>query len=94
MVDMDLLKRTIEKSGMTVVAVAKKSGILRETLYNRLGGVGEFKASEITGLSNALNLTGAERDAIFFAQEGELNSTRKADAPLDYLFATAEQEVG
>lgn len=75
MVDMQLLEKRIEESGMTVVAVAKKSGILRETLYNRLRGVGEFKASEIAGLSNALNLTSKERDQIFFTNNGELNST-------------------
>lgn len=50
---------------MTVKAVAEKSGILRETLYNRLKGVGEFTASEIVSLSNVLNLSQTERDDIF-----------------------------
>ena len=49
----------------TVKAVAEKSGILRETLYNRLKGVGEFTASEIVSLSNTLNLSPTERDDIF-----------------------------
>lgn len=40
-----MLKDKITDSGMTVKAVAEKSGILRETLYNRLKGVGEFTAS-------------------------------------------------
>lgn len=75
MVDILMLEKAIENSGMTVVAVAKKSGILRETLYNRLRGLGEFKASEIAGLSTALGLTSMERDEIFFAKERELNST-------------------
>lgn len=55
----------ITDSGMTVKAVAEKSGILRETLYNRLKGVGEFTASEIVSLSNTLNLSPTERDDIF-----------------------------
>ena len=60
-----MLKDKITDSGMTVKAVAEKSGILRETLYNRLKGVGEFTASEIVSLSNVLNLSQTERDDIF-----------------------------
>ena len=66
MPDIKMLKDKITDSGMTVKAVAEKSGILRETLYNRLKGVGEFTASEIVSLSNVLNLSQTERDDIFF----------------------------
>ena len=52
---------------MTMKAVSEKSGIVRETLYNRLNGIGEFTASEIVGLSKALNLTIKERDSIFLS---------------------------
>lgn len=65
MPDINMLKDKITDSGMTVKAVAEKSGILRETLYNRLKGVGEFTASEIVSLSNVLNLSQTERDDIF-----------------------------
>lgn len=65
MPDIKTLKDKITDSGMTVKAVAEKSGILRETLYNRLKGVGEFTASEIVSLSNVLNLSQTERDDIF-----------------------------
>lgn len=68
MVDYILLNDKIKDSGMTMVAIAKKSGILRETLYNKIKGTGEFKASEISGISNALNLTTEERDRIFFCE--------------------------
>ena len=64
MPDIKMLKDKITDSGMTVKAVAEKSGILRETLYNRLKGVGEFTASEIVSLSNVLNLSQTERDNI------------------------------
>lgn len=74
MVDYELLNDKIRDSGMTMVAIAKKSGILRETLYNKIKGSGEFKASEIFGLSNALKLTTTERDRIFFVKQCELNS--------------------
>lgn len=65
MVDIELLKNIIENSGMTMSSIASKSGIVRETLYNRLNGVGEFTASEIVGLSKALRLSIIERDQIF-----------------------------
>lgn len=65
MADIELLKNKIESSGMTMSSVAKKSGIVRETLYNRLNGIGEFTASEIVGLSKTLRLSVEERDQIF-----------------------------
>ena len=66
--DIILLKKKINESGMTMVKIALKSGIIRETLYNRLNGKGEVLASEINGLTQALNLSKEERDAIFFNQ--------------------------
>lgn len=65
--DFEKLKKKIEESGMTMVALSEKTGILRETLYNRLNGKGEFHASEIVALSKALGLTKKERDAIFLS---------------------------
>lgn len=65
MLDSKLLKSKIEESGMTVKAVAEKSGILRETFYNKLRGSGEFTASEIVALTRTLRLTRSERDQIF-----------------------------
>ena len=55
MADIKLLKERITDSGMTVKAICEKSGILRETFYNRLKG-GEFTASEIVGLTKTLKL--------------------------------------
>lgn len=65
LVNIDLLRRKFEDSGMTITAIAKKSGILRETLYNRMNGIGEFTASEITSLTRVLGLTKTDRDKIF-----------------------------
>ena len=72
MPDLKLLERIISNSGMTMVSIAEKSGILRETLYNKVRGSSEFKASEIAGLTRALKLTNEQRDAIFFADESDL----------------------
>lgn len=76
MVDMETLARKIKDSGMSFKSVAQKSGMLRETLYNRINGVGEFKASEISALQATLHLTTSERDDIFFKKNSELNSTK------------------
>ena len=67
MTNVELLKSMIAESGMTVTAIAKKSGIERATLYNRLKGIGEFTASEIVNLSNVLRLTKSDRDKIFLS---------------------------
>lgn len=67
MTDVKALREKIRQSGISMTAISEKTGILRETLYNRLAGKGEFKASEISALSIALNLSSAERDDIFFA---------------------------
>jgi DNA-binding phage protein len=66
-----MLRDKISESGMTMVAISQKTGILRETLYNCLNGKGEFNASEMVALSRVLNLSNSERDAIFFACEVE-----------------------
>lgn len=70
MPDIETLKVKMDESGMTMVNIAKKSGILRETLYNRLNGRGEFTASEIISLSDVLHLTKKERDEIFLNSNG------------------------
>lgn len=70
MTDNDLLREKIDESGMTITSVAKKSGIKRNTFYNRLKGIGEFTASEIVNLSNVLHLTKPERDKIFLSSNG------------------------
>lgn len=66
--DIELLKQKIADSGMTVTAISKKSGILRETFYNRLKG-SEFTASEIVALTKTLNLTKEDRDKIFLNEK-------------------------
>ena len=61
------LKRVIDDSGMTIVAISKKSGIARGTIYNRLNGIGDFTTAEIVGLTDALRLSKKQRDYIFLS---------------------------
>lgn len=63
----ELLKNAIKNRGMTITAVAKMLEITRETFYNRMEN-GDFRASEIVGISNVLNLSKKERDDIFFTK--------------------------
>jgi predicted DNA-binding transcriptional regulator AlpA len=54
-----------------MVAIAKKSGIERATLYKKINDDEEkrteFTAPEIVSLSSVLHLTRAERDKIFLS---------------------------
>ena len=70
MTDVEALKKRIDASGLKVKSIAEKTGILRETLYNRMRS-GDFKLSEICALSKVLNLTKEERDNIFFGDNSE-----------------------
>lgn len=69
MADIEFLRKKIDDSGMTIKAISEKSGILRETFYNRLKGIGEFTASEIISLTRVLHLTKEERDEIFLNEK-------------------------
>lgn len=66
MVRLEALKDRMDDSGMTMTAIANKSGISRVTLYNKLDGRGEFKVSEISALCRVLHMSDLERDSIFF----------------------------
>lgn len=68
MADIELLRQRISESGMTMTTVSKRSKIGRVTLYNRLNGRGEFTAPEIIGLTDALRLSKADREKIFFTK--------------------------
>ena len=68
MVDLKLLKEKISNSGLKMTSLSKMTEIKRETLYNRLLGKGEFTASEIVSMTNALKLTKDAREKIFFAR--------------------------
>lgn len=76
MVDLMALKEVVDNSGMTITAIAKKSGIERGTIYNRFSGIGEFTASEIQGMCDTLHLGAADRNRIFFAKEVEQKETK------------------
>lgn len=69
MTDFEKLKQAIKDSGMTITTIAKRAGIDRATFYNRMNAKGEFRASEIDGISQTLRLSKKQRDDIFFARK-------------------------
>ena len=74
MVDLKLLEDTIKKKGLKLNYIAQEMHITRYTLRNKLDGIYEFTASEMSALKTILRLTQSEFRHIFFATESELNS--------------------
>ena len=66
MTDFVLLQKYIDDSGLPIATIAAKTGIKRETIYNRFKGIGEFTASEMTALCKVLRINKSEREKIFF----------------------------
>lgn len=70
------LEMAITRSGQTKKIIAEKIGISNMGFYKKINNITEFKASEIAMLQRILQLSDDERDAIFFAQKGDLKSTK------------------
>ena len=54
--------------------IAEQLGVSRKTLYLKLNGETEFKASEIATLRDLLEMSPEEQELYFFTPKGELNS--------------------
>lgn len=65
--DVEALKKVVDNSGMTKTAIARKTGILRPTLYSKLSGASEFTVSEAVAIAKVLHLTEEERNKIFLS---------------------------
>lgn len=67
MIDTIKLEMSITKARITKRELAKQLGISEMSLYNKIHNTSEFKASEIRQLSEILELSDSDRQAIFFA---------------------------
>lgn len=65
MLNMELLRKKMDSSGMSITFISSKLGVARETLYNKMNGKSDFSATEIVALTELLKLTRDERDKIF-----------------------------
>ena len=61
------LNNKIEEIKIPITTIAVKMGISRQSLYLKLSGEREFKASEVEKLCGILRLTDDEKSLIFFA---------------------------
>lgn len=72
MTNTTLLREKIDESGYKLRFIAKQIGITYAGFLKKINNETEFKASEIQGLKDLLNLTDEERDKIFFTLNVEL----------------------
>lgn len=77
MVDLELLNKVIDESGLKLGAICKSLGLTYQGLKNKLNGVRPFKVSEANALSDALHLSTEQREEIFFAHDVENKSTNE-----------------
>lgn len=70
MTNTKMLERAIKDNGLKKGYIAERLGISRGGLNNLINNRSEFKASQIQTLCETLNLTDAQRNAIFFAVDG------------------------
>ena len=60
-----LLREKLDESGYKLRFIAKQIGITYQGFLKKINNESEFKASEIKGLQDLLNLTDEIRDKIF-----------------------------
>lgn len=71
-----LLEQKIIESKLSKKVIAKKIGITRQSLYNKINGKREFNSSEIKKLCEIIDLSSKEKDDIFFADYVDKKSTK------------------
>ena len=67
MTDNERLKRVIDRQGISISELSRRSGASRKRVYAILDGA-DATAQEIVGLSGALLMDDTERDQIFLAK--------------------------
>ena len=65
---MQILKSRIAKEGFSQEKMARKMGLTRNGLIKKLTGESEFWVDEVALLTELINLTREEEDAIFFGR--------------------------
>lgn len=67
MTNTEELEVAITRAGISKRKIAKLLGVSETTIYNKLNGKVEFKASEIVAMCDILRLTTAQRENIFLS---------------------------
>ena len=63
------LKKRIDAHGFKIRFLAEKLGISHESMYNKVKGRTEFKVSEVSILSDILELSDSDIRLIFFGHK-------------------------
>lgn len=66
MTNIKKLRKAIKDSGMSIIFIAMRCDMSRQTFYNRINGKSEFTAKEIEALSRTLHLSKQQVEEIFF----------------------------
>lgn len=69
MFDQTKFKIAVLERGLTVDRIAIEIGVNPATLYRKMSGKSEFTRCELQNLRRILNLSAAQFEDIFFAQE-------------------------
>ena len=67
MIDILALRECINESGMTVIAFCNKSGMTKQTFYNKLKNPDKFTVGEVDGMASALRMNALQKRRIFLA---------------------------
>lgn len=78
--NLEMLNAKIDEIGIPVTTIAEKLGISRQSLYLKMNGEREFKASEVLNLCGVLRLTDDEKSLIFFADRVDKNGNLGKEA--------------
>lgn len=66
--NLEYLNNRIDEIKIPITTIAKRIGISRQSLYLKIKGEREFKASEVSKLCDILRLTDEEKTLVFFLQ--------------------------
>lgn len=80
MTDVRALKMKIDQSGYKNRFLADKLNLSVQGFYNKINGKTGFYSNEIMVLSDLLNLSLEEREAIFFNEKVDYMETNKANS--------------
>lgn len=72
MTNTNLLNYAIARSGIGRQGLAEKIGLSLNSVQKKINNVIEFRQSEIQNVCEALELTNAEKESIFFAPSVDL----------------------
>lgn len=68
MTNAELLSEIIDRQGITISELSRRSGVSRKRIYVIKNEGSDATASEIVGLASALLLSDEERDQIFLSK--------------------------